>query len=390
MYCNWCQHESDNCDDFREGTAGNHYCQLCWDGMFAECVHCGKVVRINDASSDPDGDAVCDDCFNDRYTRCDACGDVINQDDATRSEAGDDYCERCYNRRFFTCRGCDAECDQDEYNEGGYCDDCAEHMRDEDEYGYDWLAGRDVLGREFLKIRSRRKFGVELEVSSAPGYRDMEDNTVFGAKDDGTRGVVKEFVSPVLQGDEGLDAVAEWCKQAGSFEVADCCGYHLHIDCTGLGVRQRKAVALAYVMTRNVWASFVTEKRRVNHFCHSGQWGAYDILHSTWDALMQDIGCDRYRWCNWLAYNRHNTVEIRLHTGTVNYAKITNWVKAHVRFVDWAAGHTAEEVYAKLGGKTSRELFDMLCGIWGDDELSGFYRRRAAKFGTEYAERTTV
>jgi hypothetical protein len=214
----------------------------------------------------------------------------------------------------------------------------------------------------------------------------MEGNTVFGAKEDGTSGVVREFVSPVLQGDEGLDAIAEWCKQAGGFEVADCCGYHLHVDCTGLGVRNRKAVALAYALTYRIWASFVPDKRRANRYCHSGAWSSYDILHNTWDQLMRELAGSRYRWCNWMAYSRHNTVEIRLHTGTVEYAKIVNWVKAHVRFVDWAAGHTADEVYAKLSGKSQSELFDLMCGIWGDDKLSGFYRRRAAKFGYDYAE----
>jgi hypothetical protein len=245
--------------------------------------------------------------------------------------------------------------------------------------------GNPVVGRTFVKTRSRRRFGVELEVSEADGYRDLEDNTRFAAKNDGTSGVSKEFVSPVLQGDEGLDEIANFCRQAGGFEVSKACGYHLHVDCTGLGVRQRKAVAAAYCMTCDVWASFVPDDRRCNTYCKRHDWSTQDIRDKTWDSLIKSLGHNRYVWCNWLSYSRHNTVEIRIHGGTVDYRKIVNWVIAHTRFVDWAAGRTLDEICNEFAGKTLQERFDRLCEIWGDEQLCKFFHRRAEKFGVTYA-----
>jgi len=44
---------------------------------------------------------------------------------------------------------------------------------------------------------------------------------------------------------------------------------------------------------------------------------------------------DRYHWLNLDSIDKHGTIEIRLHSSTLDANKVCNWVKAHLRFVDW-------------------------------------------------------
>lgn len=363
-----------------EAVDGKAYCEECYGALFTTCDDCDTVISRDDART-VGQQTYCDECFNEHFTTCDDCGCVVNLDYAFNID-GSSYCESCYSEIQTTCCNCGATISREEArsndNDNDYCESC--YPGDDSQT---WSTGRFVPGHVYSEIGSHRKFGVELETSSCPDHSDLEGNTCFGCKEDGSI-TGKEFVSPPLSSDKGLAAIRHFCNLASEFEVDKACGYHVHFDITRECTANLKAIAEAYHVTYPLWASFVPRSRRTNHYCKRHDWSDFDDV-ITPDDFKEKIGCtDRYVWCNLSAYNKHGTVEIRLHSATLDPEKIVNWVRVHARFIDWAVKHTIREIRAYFQG-TQEEQFVRLAAIWRDDELTDFYRHRIARFGTERA-----
>jgi hypothetical protein len=104
----------------------------------------------------------------------------------------------------------------------------------------------------------------------------------------------------------------------------------------------------------------------------------------TFRQILSSTG-GRYKWCNWDAYNEHQTCEIRLHSGTVNRDKIINWAKVHAYFIDGIvklqrAGKTDREIHDMFVGKSIQEVWSAVAGLIDDAELCRFYEKRAMKW----------
>jgi len=361
--CDDCNH-CDACGDCitrdgesNEGSDGNDYCEPCWSSRFFDCADCGYVAASDHYShnQNADGAHVCEVCVN-NYCSCDSCGSIVCNDDSIYRESRDaTYCERC-----------------DEGEEGGEFDALRFDSRATD---------------TFDRIGSRRTFGIELETSDCDGYTALNGGVHFGACEDGSiRGM--EFVSDVLFGDRGLDAVNDFCGHANRkrFAVDSSCGFHLHIGCTDLSERQLYAVAAGYACLDGIFNSFVPAGRRTNTYCGRTDWTASEVLNA-WnegeefaDFAHRD---DRYQWLNLLAYRKHRTIEVRLHTATLNPVKVNNWVMLHLRFTDAMAQMSVGEVMRRFSTASPDEQFNRLATIIGPD-LADYYRERAREFGTSY------
>jgi hypothetical protein len=221
-----------------------------------------------------------------------------------------------------------------------------------------------------------------LETSDCPNYQGLREDTCFGCKEDGSISG-KEFISPVLSSNAGLEEVRSFLRQAKHFSVDEKCGYHLHLDARNLDVTTLKRVCIAYLRTQALWQSFVPNSRRTNRYCDRIEWNTDDIQGI--DTLNQFRlwagNLDRYRWFNVASYAIHLSLEVRLHTSTLHEDKVCNWIKAHCRFVDWIAN--GGDINRFVG--TLPEQFAVLREIWADDELADFYLARAAKWGTDLA-----
>lgn len=236
---------------------------------------------------------------------------------------------------------------------------------------------------------SLRRFGVELEASEVSAVMDAKHaSPAFGVKSDGSvNGAGLEFYSPILQGDAGFDAVVALCKyaEAHGWDADDSCGYHLHLDATGLNSEQRKVVLYAYKLTEQLWARFVSVGRTERSYCRPIPLDAIEIKRRTFSDTYNYIEyshAGRYTWCNIMSLGVHKTIEIRLHFGTFNAADVTNWIKAHLLFMDFVATKTLDEVEALFADKTVAGQYLALEKIWGDRGLSEFYRRRAKQVST--------
>ncbi len=228
---------------------------------------------------------------------------------------------------------------------------------------------------------SARCYGIELETDECGGYMDLQDSGAWGAKIDPTVDG-KEFYSAILSGDEGLDAVREWAKLADSngWSAFDNAGYHLHIDMRNESDDSLYAIAYAYRATQEVWLTFVDKCRPSGSYAHRCNWDCGDILQRADDLSFYSWSRKntRYMWFNTCAYGKFTTFEIRAHEGTCDGDAIINWVKAHIRFADWASGKGLDGVEEALSGLDDAGMLDLIAReAWQDDELCDYYAKKA-------------
>jgi hypothetical protein len=243
-------------------------------------------------------------------------------------------------------------------------------------------------------IGSDRCFGVELETESCEGYYEaLSDHPAWGAKEDCTVSG-KEFFSAILKGDAGLEAIDDIADVADSncWGVESNCGFHLHLDMRGEKRDSLYAIAYAYRATEDVWLSFASRSRRNGSYCHRCHWHCSDIDSAV--ASRNGLGTrfgtwvrrqDRYDWITVSQYNVHSTIEIRLHDGTCDGEAVTNWIKAHTRFADWASKLGYEGVKAALSGLSTDEMFIFIVQkVWNDGDLTLYYALRGQNMDGTY------
>lgn len=351
-------------------------CQECAENRgYKQCEACSQWFEKSDLASCR-GTLFCADCaHNLEWYECEGCNEFHRRDDM-RCGYGDLYCEDCWNDRYFICSGCgetyhseDAVNCRDEL----YCRDCAHEASSFEPSGF---RGSDV----YINMPSKRKFGVELEAAACECYGELDGSEAWGAKDDCTV-TGKEFYSDILSGDAGLEAIEDLCDFASEecWEVDGCCGYHAHFGMREETTDSMKAIALAYLLTYEIWCPFVRCSRVGAYYCSASTSSIAEIRDITdWSAYTAYLR--RYCWINFHAYYLHRTFEIRLHHGTLDKLEICNWIRAHATFMDWASKAGWDKVKSSLLYSNDTEKFELLAKVWQDAgciDLEEYYDKKA-------------
>jgi hypothetical protein len=231
------------------------------------------------------------------------------------------------------------------------------------------------------KIGSTRKFGIELETSACPNHLELRNNTIWECKPDcSIEGL--EFVSPVLFGDQGLNEIKVFCANARRlrWHVNRYCGYHAHFDMTNENWQSLRSIAFAYYITYELWRHFVSDARANNSMCGVPSCVLSDITEinseEDWDYFVGK--CDRFEFVNWRAYFVHGTMEVRLHDASLTTKEVLNWIKVHVRFIDFVKDLSFNDITTYFAGSIEKQ-FDALAKIIGS-KLTDFYAGRADLF----------
>jgi hypothetical protein len=292
-------------------------------------------------------------------------------------------CSACFESNYATCWDCggiERRCDLHTVGSRLYCRSC--HRQET----WDPTPLTGIYDEE---LTSTRCFGVEVETSDCPDYEDMDRDLGWGAKYDcSVRGM--EFVSGILSGDRGLQAIDDLCNVANTsgWEVNSECGLHVHLDMRSEPVETLCRIARAFLETAAIWRRVVDDDRYANSYCNKVRWSAsrlngMDSLSSFRNFAGSE---DRFTWFNVCAYWNHKTFEIRCHQGSLDADEIKNWVKALLTFTDWVAKHTDSEVTEKFGvGVKVRDKFTNLCEIWeaaGCESLGDYYAARVSSEAT--------
>ena len=148
-----------------------------------------------------------------------------------------------------------------------------------------------------------------------------------------------EIVSPILKGEAGLEEaeiVARALEDAGAYANRTC-GFHVHFDARDMSLPHVKAIMRRYARHETEIDAFMPPSRRgnSNQYCHSLQ----GIMGQSFEAATSTEALaatqpSRYYKVNLKSYQRHDTIEFRQHSGTVNAVKICNWIRFLSDFID--------------------------------------------------------
>ncbi len=231
-----------------------------------------------------------------------------------------------------------------------------------------------------------RKFGIELEMYNV-NATDLtnamrNENVEFESEDynhttrshwkgvrdssiNGTNGI--EIVSPVLQGENGMQQVKSVCKvlNAVNAKVNKSCGFHVHFSANDFTIQQWKNLFINFAMFENHFDKMMPVSRRDsnNSYCQSiktkvlnnvAKIDAATGLREIKIAIGQH---NRYVKLNIESFWRQGTVEFRQHSGTVDFNKISNWVEILNSLIEYSATNratSASDFYKILNAKTKR------------------------------------
>lgn len=140
-----------------------------------------------------------------------------------------------------------------------------------------------------------------------------------------------ELVSPVLEGEAGLQELKKvcWVLDACDVKVNASCGLHIHFDAANFSLQTWKNIAISYKHIESVIDKFMPESRRNNRYCRSLREITEQNINNAQSIIaLQEIAFEntRYFKVNPQSYSRHKTIEFRQHAGSINYDKISNWV----------------------------------------------------------------
>jgi hypothetical protein len=126
-----------------------------------------------------------------------------------------------------------------------------------------------------------------------------------------------------------LKRLAKFFK-AGKFAVNSSCGLHVHLDMRNRNVLDCYNRLLKF---QHIMFGLVSSKRWNNQYC---KWS----LETTGFGMPTS----RFRAVNSKSYSKHRTIEIRLHEGTLDPKKISNWVNLLLKAI---GSKTVPEVNTK-------------------------------------------
>lgn len=137
--------------------------------------------------------------------------------------------------------------------------------------------------------------------------------------------------------------------------VNKSCGLHVHLDCRNTVGRDVKQAFRRLSCAQNLFFAMVPQSRRDNQYCRRTK-------QRTFPQYPSDE--NRYQAINPVAYARHKTLEVRLHSGTVSAEKITRWVELLVAVADGCDFQRFPRTLKTLakGLKLSPELTQYIAG----------------------------
>lgn len=112
-----------------------------------------------------------------------------------------------------------------------------------------------------------------------------------------------------------LSAICEALARMNAL-VNDSCGLHVHLDMRNISPDIVKSRFINLVKSQKYLQGMVKEDRRLNQFCKP-----------TRHLDPYQRSSTRYHAINSEALNKYNTLEIRMHHGSIDAIEITNWIK---------------------------------------------------------------
>jgi hypothetical protein len=123
---------------------------------------------------------------------------------------------------------------------------------------------------------------------------------------------------------EFVRVIKQVCKILhGRTSVNKTCGLHVHLD---MRHRNPEAAYANLFAAQPILYAMCPKTRRVSNFCKP--------LNTYTKMAQAATAQDRYYGINAASWTKHKTIEIRIHSGSVNATKIINWAKLLIQIAD--------------------------------------------------------
>jgi hypothetical protein len=155
---------------------------------------------------------------------------------------------------------------------------------------------------------------------------------------------------------DNLKHVCELLSKLGA-KVNKSCGMHVHLDARHLTKKQVRAIGEKFKRVIPVLSTLVPKTRRENDFCK---------------LAVSGFGGGRYYAVNLTAFNRYQTIEVRLHSSTTDFDKIINWSRL-----------LSAIMYAPRIREACHDLNTLTEYIRIDENLVEYFTQRIALFSPE-------
>jgi hypothetical protein len=228
---------------------------------------------------------------------------------------------------------------------------------------------------KYVAFRSKRNFGIELEVNQkvAPQelvrvvstadpdrpviqsnhYEQDYDNEYWHVKFDRSCGDIRDqggwevasYKAKGYKDVENMGRVADALMKAGA-KVNDECGFHIHAEIADFKPNDAAIMAAYWMKIEPVVLEMLPKHRKNNKYAKpmSKKFEGDPSKTYTWDRFWEMVSPKRFdhpnrrvalNLCNYcqMTPNRR-TVELRLPEGTVDSKEIKNWIRFFVNFID--------------------------------------------------------
>ena len=224
---------------------------------------------------------------------------------------------------------------------------------------------RKALLREVKRpATDARRIGLEIEFISELSAEQIEDKLIaarlhpwVNLTDDGSveddSGFNGHELRVLVTEDEAetiIPRVTKCLSHDCKGSVNRTCGLHVHLDMRGRAQEEIEKIYANLVRAHGVLQDILPPSRRANKYCRVNRTAAWN------DET------DRYVMVNSEAYERHKTLEIRSHAGTLDAKKIIYWVRILLAVRDAEFQLRAPSTAAQLAtwAKLSAELTDYI------------------------------
>jgi hypothetical protein len=221
---------------------------------------------------------------------------------------------------------------------------------------------------EFIAPKSRSDLGVMLVQAGLGNYVTLKGDGSIRIDKEGFNAHELTACIPESERKVIISKIAAVLKEAGAL-INKSCGFHVHLD---MRSRDRAKAFSNLVSAQNVFYAMNPKSRKENHFCKK--------------TLSKDLDKERsgsrYKGVNATALGKYGTLEIRIHSGTVDEVKINNWVDLLISVTD-----------ADAPFKRAPRTIDSFCkGYNIPAELRAYIIERIRKFnnGAEITEVSEV
>lgn len=167
-------------------------------------------------------------------------------------------------------------------------------------------------------------------------FRFKSDSSIARSNNISSDNNAIECVSPVLQSKDGFDTLKKCCDSLyeNGAQVNKSTGLHVHIGAGELTDSHYCNIFVNYYYLQGLINSFLAPSRRNSRWARRLESGV--LTATTKSQIASALNNDRYHAVNAEALTMHGTVEFRQHQGSVEYTKISNWVKFLAALVEWS------------------------------------------------------